>query len=359
MKTTPDMFIYIPGSHIFTGAGLPSEYEPVNGWPKINLSDGAVGTILLIISLVVLCGCLIGMVKVLSSLLKGSVLKAVRKFINADFPCGTVGKELAGYVAIAVGIVLTILVQSSSVFTSALNPLAGMGIVGIERVYPLTVGADIGTCVTAILAGFTNDPNQIQNALQCAFAHFFFNVTGFVLLYPIPKMRSLPIYLSMKLGNVTAEYKWFAIVVLLMTYGILPLLVLFISLPGWYVLAAVALPIIIFIAVIVTINCMQTKCPDKLPPKCQSWQWCPIWLHSLQPYDQCLRRLCPCKSCSQDQASTTTTEGSETVPEDIVMEVIDGDLVQRNEDCGSISSTPPSSSSGSLFDNKALDTAGL
>ena len=302
----------------------------MDGWPNINLSDAGVGGILLIFSIIMLCVCLIGLVKVLTSLLKGTILKIVRKVINANFPCGKVGEELAGYTAILAGTILTILVQSSSVFTSALNPLAGMGIVDFNRVYPLSIGACLGTTITSVLAAFTNDPDTIRNALQCAFAHLFFNITGLLLFYPIPKLRSLPCYLSKKLANVTADYKWFAVVVLLMNFLLLPLLVLGLSIPGWWLLALVAIPVIIFIIIIVTINLMQTKCPSKLPPKARSWSWCPLWLHSLEPYDRMLRKLFPCQIC---QENTTEAEPCDADTEkDIPMTVSNGKLVTNSTD---------------------------
>ena len=46
------------------------------------------------------------------------------------------------------GCLLTIVIQSSSVFTSTLTPLVGLGMVTLERVFPLTLGSNIGTTVT-------------------------------------------------------------------------------------------------------------------------------------------------------------------------------------------------------------------
>lgn len=46
-----------------------------------------------------------------------------------------------GYVAILVGATLTALIQSSSVFTSSLTPMAGLGLITLERLYPLTLGS--------------------------------------------------------------------------------------------------------------------------------------------------------------------------------------------------------------------------
>lgn len=107
------------------------------------LSDTVAGVILLGFSLLMLCGCLVLMVKVLNSLLRGSVAQSIRKFINNDFP--GVFRHLTGYAAILVGAGLTIIMQSSSVFTSALTPLVGVGVITLERMYPLTLGSNLGT----------------------------------------------------------------------------------------------------------------------------------------------------------------------------------------------------------------------
>ena len=51
------------------------------------------------------------------------------------------------------------LVQSSSIFTSALTPLIGVGVVSLERAFPLTLGANIGTTATGILAALASSSN--------------------------------------------------------------------------------------------------------------------------------------------------------------------------------------------------------
>ena len=57
-----------------------------------------------------------------------------------------------GYVAIVIGAAITVIVQSSTITTSALTPLVGIGILRLEQMYPLTIGANIGTTLTAIMA---------------------------------------------------------------------------------------------------------------------------------------------------------------------------------------------------------------
>ena len=86
-----------------------------------TLSDTEVGIIILVVSIILLCICLVSIVKILHSMLRGQMAKIIKKTVNADFPGPF--KHLTGYLAILVGAGLTMLVQSSSIFTSALTPL--------------------------------------------------------------------------------------------------------------------------------------------------------------------------------------------------------------------------------------------
>lgn len=113
-------------------------------WP-----EWLIGLVLLVLSLAILCACLVTLVKLLNSLFFGKIAKLVQKMINSNCP-GCL-KYLTGYFAILIGAVLTMIIQSSSVFTSTLTPLVGMGIVSIERVFPLILGSNIGTNFEIIL----------------------------------------------------------------------------------------------------------------------------------------------------------------------------------------------------------------
>ena len=108
-----------------------------------DIGDTSAGVILLVVSLAMLCGCLMGMVKLLNSLWGDKVKEAIKEGVNKDIPIYGLG-WLTGYLAMLVGAILTVLVQSSSVFTSTLTPLAGAGLVSLERAYPLTLGSNIG-----------------------------------------------------------------------------------------------------------------------------------------------------------------------------------------------------------------------
>lgn len=75
------------------------------------------------------------------------------------------------YVFRQVGAGLTILVQSSSVFTSALTPLVGMGAIHVDKMYTLTLGSNIGTTITGILAALASSPSGFRNSFQVLIKH--------------------------------------------------------------------------------------------------------------------------------------------------------------------------------------------
>lgn len=91
--------------------------------------------------------------------------------------------DLNGYLTILMGVGLTAIVQSSSVTTSALVPLCGIGLLRLEQMYALTLGANVGTTLTAVMAALVATGT---GALQVALSHVLFNVTGVILWYPIP-----------------------------------------------------------------------------------------------------------------------------------------------------------------------------
>lgn len=253
------------------------------GIEGVNIGETYIGIILLAISLCMLCGCLIGMVKTLNSLLGTKVKGIIENVINADIPIRGLG-WLTGYLAMIVGAIMTILVQSSSVFTSTLTPLAGAGLVSLERAYPLTLGSNLGTTTTSILASFAAGGDNLQAALQIALVHLFFNLTGILLFYPVPWMR-WPISIARVLGNTTCKYRWFAVVYLCFMFFIFPLTMFAVSMAGTIPLYIFTILIVTILISSVTITNLQTKAPRYLPRMLKDWNFLPIWLHSLDPWD--------------------------------------------------------------------------
>lgn len=265
-----------------------------------NLSDLAVGLILLFGSLLILCTCLILIVKLLNSMLKGQVAVVIKKIINTDFPFPF--GWLTGYIAILVGAGMTFIVQSSSVFTSAITPLVGIGVISIERVYPLSLGANIGTTTTAILAAMASPGETLENSLQIALVHLFFNISGILLWYPIPFTR-LPIRMAKALGDITAQYRWFAIFYIITCFFAFPLFIFGLSLAGWQVLVGVLIPIVGVLLFAIVVNILQKQKPGWLPFCLQSWDFLPLWAHSMKPWDRIVVRMaarccCCCKCCN-------------------------------------------------------------
>ncbi|XP_070816889.1 solute carrier family 34 member 2b [Chaetodon trifascialis] len=267
-----------------------------------DLPDLAVGLILLAASLIILCTCLILIVKLLNSMLQGQVAVVIKKVLNTDFPFPF--SWVTGYIAILVGAGMTFIVQSSSVFTSAITPLVGIGVISLERAYPLTLGSNIGTTTTAILAAMASPGETLANSLQIALCHFFFNIFGIVLWYPIPFMR-VPIRLARGLGNRTAKYRWFAALYLILCFLVFPLSVFGLSMAGWKVLVGVGVPVVVLIVFVIIVNVMQSRCPRFLPSFLRTWDFLPRPLHSMAPWDAmvtftfgfCGKHCCCCCKC--------------------------------------------------------------
>nr|WP_136250646.1 Na/Pi symporter [Ningiella ruwaisensis] len=131
----------------------------------------------------------------------------------------------AGSVAgIASGTAVTVLVQSSSTTTSLMVPLVGNGIVTARAIYPFTLGANIGTCITAIIAALAVEGVNAIFALQIAFVHFCFNVLAVALIYGLAFLRELPPKLSYQLSLKVAEQKLYGVGYIVGVFFIVPLM---------------------------------------------------------------------------------------------------------------------------------------
>ena len=70
-----------------------------------------------------------------------------------------------------------------------------------------------------------------NQSLQIALVHLFFNITGIIIFYPIPQLR-FPIIMARKLGEITAEYRWFSIAYLLSMFFLFPAIIFGLSVAG-------------------------------------------------------------------------------------------------------------------------------
>ena len=254
-----------------------------------DLTDQEIGGILLGLSLFVLVGSLMVMVKILNSLLQGSMADNVKKIVNPKFKSAIV-QYLFGYVLMLVGVGATIVLQSSSIFTSTLTPMVGMGYVEVETCYPMFLGSNIGTTFTSMLAALTQSgSSSFRDTVQGALIHMFFNIIGILLFYPIPFMR-FPIPLCKKLGKITAKYRWFALVYIIGMFFVLPGVFVALTLVDssgivMYTFLGIFTAVL---AVIGTINFMQSreKLQNCLPKFLRNWDFMPKPLRSLEPYDR-------------------------------------------------------------------------
>ena len=130
----------------------------------------------------------------------------------------------APVVAMLFGAVMTVMVQSSSITTSMIVPLIGAGIITLEQVFPFTLGANVGTTVTAMLAALAT--GNIA-AVTVAFAHLFFNLTGIALVYPLPPIRKIPLKMARALAELTSQSRIYAVAYVVLVFYVFPLLLIF------------------------------------------------------------------------------------------------------------------------------------
>ena len=127
--------------------------------------------------------------------------------------------------AMVFGCVLTIIVQSSSITTSLVVPLAGAGILSLRQIYPYTLGANVGTTFTALLAALAVGSPA---ALTVAFSHLLFNVLGIAVIWPIPAVRQLPMKMARRFSWLAKRNRWIPVVYIIIFFYLLPLAILWI-----------------------------------------------------------------------------------------------------------------------------------
>ena len=215
-------------------------------------SDDEAGLLLLFVSITMLCTCLLLLVKLLQSVLKGKVAVYTRKVLNLDFQNKYLKMfgGLDSYILLLVGTGVTILVQSSSVFTSTLTPLVGIGLIHIEKVVALTHGANIGTTVTGVISALSGD--NVDTGMRVALEHVFFNCLGTVVWFVIWPLRPVPLAAAKFLGETASNLKWFPVAYIIAGFVVVPTLIVGLSIPGWEVLVAVGIPIFLIILLFVS-----------------------------------------------------------------------------------------------------------
>lgn len=125
--------------------------------------------------------------------------------------------------ALLVGLLLTVMVQSSSITTSLAVPLAGAGLLTLTQIFPYTLGANLGTTITAILAALVTGN---LSAIIVAFSHLLFNISGMIVWWPF---KGLPILLAQKFAIFATRNKFIPVGYILFVFFFLPIMLILIS----------------------------------------------------------------------------------------------------------------------------------
>ena len=164
----------------------------------------------LILSAVLLFGSLYFIVKIMRSLVFSKMENVIDKYLFKN--------DLTAFV---LGILLTVLVQSSSVTTSLAVPMVGAGLLTLKKIFPFVIGANIGTTITAVLASLATDSTA---AITIAIVHVMFNILGVSLLYPLKK---IPIYLAKTLASYSVKSKFYPILYIGILFFLIPLILIY------------------------------------------------------------------------------------------------------------------------------------
>lgn len=188
--------------------------EPV-GWVQdaygeLGAETNVLGTIMVLTGLAIVLLALTFITKNMRRL----VADRVERSLNAVLGSG------GGTVAMLLGLIITISVQSSSITTSILVPLAAAGVVSLRNIYPVTLGANVGTTITALLAALAASKPE---ALTVGLVHTIFNVSAIIILYPIAKVREIPIRLAEGLAELAVARQALAVAYVVVIFIIVPL----------------------------------------------------------------------------------------------------------------------------------------
>ena len=170
------------------------------------------GVVLLVVALIILFLSLARLVNLMKSLIIGKVEVMLHNYLF-----------VTPIRSLLLGLVITAIIQSSSVVTSLAIPLLGAGILSVEQIFPYTLGANIGTTFTAILASLVT---QRPAAITIAFVHLLFNISGTLLWYPL---RKVPISAAKWLGEVVYRRRWVAIVYVVIIFFAIPIFLIYIT----------------------------------------------------------------------------------------------------------------------------------
>jgi sodium-dependent phosphate cotransporter len=96
----------------------------------------------------------------------------------------------------------------------------GAGVITLEAGFPIMLGANIGTTITALLAATVSGPA----GLTIAVVHLLFNITGTCIFLPVKPLRRIPIKLSEALSGLAVRNPIWTVAYVLGMFVFVPLL---------------------------------------------------------------------------------------------------------------------------------------
>jgi len=128
--------------------------------------------------------------------------------------------------AVTAGLLMTVMVQSSSITTSVMIPLVAAGIVTLEQAFPFTIGANLGTTITALVAALSTGNFA---AVTVACSHLLFNLAGTLLIFVPPPIRRIPLACARALGRLTVRNRLYAVAYVVLVFFVVPAILIFVS----------------------------------------------------------------------------------------------------------------------------------
>ena len=180
----------------------------------LSIPEKASYILMLVLSLMLLFAALFFIVKVMRSM----VIQRTEIVFNK-----VLGRS--GVFGIMMGALFTAIVQSSSVTTSLMVPLAASGVVTLEQIMPITLGANLGTTITAILASLAGN----EAGVTIAFVHLLFNTLGIMIFYPFKHTRQMILREARALGEVSIKSRKYAFLYVMTIFFIIPFTMIFLS----------------------------------------------------------------------------------------------------------------------------------
>jgi len=179
-------------------------------WSWIGPSGNALGVLMILTGLFIVLASLTLITRNMRELIADRVERSMN----------TVLARGSGSVAMLLGVVITMAVQSSSITTSILIPMSAAGVLALRNAYPVTLGANVGTTITALLAALATGSTA---ALTVGLTHTVFNVAGILILYVPPFVRGVPIYCAEWLSRIAASRPIWAVAYVMGAFIVLPL----------------------------------------------------------------------------------------------------------------------------------------